>query len=109
VRIWERICRLADRIEMPDARMREHLTVSCQYGRLLYSIVHEGWRIMAGQQGDPDRYDDLWEQYRRLRRSPECASLYRGVYFSLPGHPEPSGMDESVRKMRKVPVGAAAI
>jgi hypothetical protein len=114
VRLWERICELGAMIEAADARLREQLAVSVNYGRLLYGIVHEGWKVMAAvalwdRTQEPDleeasraiqRYDALWREYRGLTSSPECASLHRGIYFSLPGSPPVAGLDESVSRCR---------
>jgi hypothetical protein len=114
VRIWERMSRLAAGIGAPDSRFAEHLAVSIQYGRLLYGIVHAGWQIMAvaalrRRTGEfaaveaasaIERYDALWREYRALKASPECASLYQGVYFSLPGSPLVPGLEESVLQIR---------
>ena len=93
---------------------REHVQVSVEYGRRLFQIVQHGWRVLvAGYRGEKrgkyDQaelrdaiacYDESWRQYRALAASPLCASLYEGRYFSLPGAPPVSGLDDSVNRYR---------
>ena len=116
VQLWDEIAVLAREINWPDARRREHVTVSAEYGRLLFNIVHQGWRVLlAGHRGDASgqydrgeigdaiaRYDAYWRDYRALASSPLCASLYEGRYFNMPGGPAAAGLDESVNRYRAV-------
>ncbi len=113
-RLWERMAELLRQITIPDQRLRETLEVSVEYGRLLFQIVLEGWRVLAAQVNGErtgqydraelgasiERYDALWREYRALSASPECASLYEGVYFNLPGSPPVSGLRDSVEQCR---------
>jgi hypothetical protein len=108
---WEEIQAIAKSICWPDSHRSEQITVSVEYGRLLFSIVEAGWRVLiAGYRGDVSglydeaeiqtaaaRYSDLWAEYRALRASPLCASLYEGRYFNLPGSPAVAGLDKSVQ------------
>ncbi len=109
-RLWDEIKALAAQIRWFDPQHAEHVRVSVEYGRLLFAIVHQGWRVLAAAwrgegAGRCDRnephhavscYEALWQDYRRLGQSPLCASLYQGRYFSLPGQPDVPGLDESV-------------
>jgi hypothetical protein len=110
VELWHKVRSMAAEIYWGDEGLEEIIKTSIEYGRLLFSIVHQGWIIMcAGFEGDRSghydrpaieeaaaKYDSLWEEYRQLSRSPSCASLYRGIYFNLPGSPEIHGLDASV-------------
>jgi hypothetical protein len=116
VQLWDEIKTLAQQITWPDARRREQVTVSVEYGRLLFNIVHQGWRVLlAGHHGDVSgqydrgelsdaiaRYDAFWREYRALASSPLCPSLYEGRYFNMPGGPVAAGLDESVDRYRAV-------
>jgi hypothetical protein len=116
VRLWDEIKALGQEIAWPDARRREQVTISVEYGRLLFNIIHQGWRVLlAGHRGDvsgdydrPEladaiaRYDGFWRDYRALASSPHCPSLYEGRYFNMPGGPAAAGLDESVDRYRTV-------
>jgi len=110
VALWEEIQKIAGEIEWPAGELGRFAIVSAQYGHLLFSIVHQGWRVLAaGHAGDAtgqyngeeileatEHYNATWRRYRALASSPLCASLYKGRYFSLPGTPPVAGLDESV-------------
>ena len=110
VAIWREISSLAESIKWPTALTGEFVKVSAEYGRLLFEVVHQGWRVLiAGQRGDVsgnyDRlelsdavfyYEKYWREFRALGSHPLCSSLYLGEYFSLPGMPVACGLDHSV-------------
>ena len=110
VGVWREIRTLADEIAWPDSATGSFVRQSAEYGRLLFGIVHAGWRVMAAGTaweltGVCDRaemtdalasYHALWEDYRKLGREPGCPSLYRGEYFDMPGKPPVPGLDESI-------------
>ena len=110
VTLWERIVQLALEIEWADADTAEFVQVSAMYGYALFSIVLEGWRVMAaGTAGEQTgvwdkptitdaalRYQQNWENFRMLARSPHCPSLYRGCYLFRAGEAPVAGLDESV-------------
>lgn len=114
VRLWEQVAALARSIRWPSGPRWECVKTSAEYGRLLFGIIHQGWRIMAaGLAGDRSgrydtaelsdaiaRYDLLWRDYRTLGKSPYAASPYKGEYFSLPGSPPVEGLDETVNRYR---------
>jgi len=115
VKLWGEIKSLADEISWPKNSAGEFVRVSAEYGRLLFTIVEQGWRILiAGERADAagrldeaelaaalTRYDEAWSEYRALGTLPQCASLYEGRYFNLPGTPEAAGLDESVERRRQ--------
>lgn len=112
VRIWERIVDIANAIHWPPGADGEFIRVSAAYGLKLFRIVHHGWRVLIeGFRGgdaialsDAIRdYDEAWTGYRKLSASPQCPSLYRGSYFSLPGSPAVRGLDDSVASYRSLP------
>lgn len=108
--LWEEIVSLAAEIQWPDPETGGFARVSAEYGRLLFSMVRHGWRILAaGVEGDrrgvydaaeiadaARGYDDCRAACRLLAESPHCASLYLGEYFHLPGEPAASGLDAAV-------------
>ena len=108
--IWREISVLAESIAWPDGPTGEFAKVSAEYGRILFEIVHHGWRVLiAGRRGDESgsydmaelaeatrRYDQCWKEFRELESHSMCPSLYRGEYFSLPGSPVSPGLDDSV-------------
>lgn len=108
--IWQEIVELVESITWPAGPTGEFAKISAAYGRALFNIVYQGWRVLcAGQRGDDsgsyDRqelssaiacYDQSWRLYRLLEANPLCPSLFRGEYFSLPGFPVAAGLDESV-------------
>ncbi len=109
VRIWEKIVEIANVIDWPPGENGEYVRVSSSYGLLLFRIVHHGWQVLIeGFRGkDPDAlaeaircYDEAWMDYRNLSSSPQCPSLYRGEYFSLPGMPYTRGLDDSVARYK---------
>lgn len=116
VRLWREIEGLANRICWADERSVAGVRVSAAYGRLLFTIVHQGWRVLAaGAIGDATgrydrreitdaaaRYAEAWRDYRALATSPHCASLYHGTYFALPGQPPEPGLDDSVAHYQRV-------
>lgn len=116
VALWDEIVALADGIDWSHCADGEFIKVSAEYGRLLFNIIHQGWRILiAGCREDRsggckkadladaiDRYDALWLEYRRLGNHPLCSSLYRGEYFSLPGESAVAGLDESINHYRRI-------
>lgn len=114
--LWDTITAHADAIHWPDAPRSEFVKVSAEYGRQLFRIVREGWRVMAaGCTGDETgRYDHTeisdavaayavcWRDYRSLAASPLCSSLYEGRYFCLPGATPEAGLDETVAHYARV-------
>ena len=110
VAIWQEIVELVESITWPAGPTGEFAKISAAYGRVLFDIVHQGWRVLcAGQRGDEsgsyDReeisgaiagYNQCWRLYRLIEANPLCPSLFRGEYFSLPGFPVAAGLDESV-------------
>lgn len=110
VEIWREIVMLASLIVWPAGISGEFVKVSAEYGRLLFELVHQGWRVLiAGQRGDDSGnhdcvkladavscYERCWDEFRALGADPLCSTLYRGEYFSLPGMPAVPGMDHSV-------------
>jgi hypothetical protein len=110
VKLWNEIKGLAEQIRWPENSSGEFVKVSAEYGRLLFSIVEQGWRVLiAGRRGDQTelavastRYEKLWREYRALGDLPLCPSLYRGEYFSLPGLPVVAGLDESVEHYKNL-------
>jgi hypothetical protein len=108
--LWDEIKSLADEIQWPDQAQGEFVKASAAYGRGLFQIVYQGWRVLAAgyageQNGHCDSkeiaaaaadYAESWRNYRALASNPFCPSLYKGQYWSWPNtNPEP-GMDESV-------------
>jgi hypothetical protein len=116
VDLWNEIVGLAGEIHWPAGDVGGFVKVSAEYGRLLFNIVHQGWRVLAaGIRGDQSgsygeggladavvRYEAYWDDYRKLASSPLCPSLYVGHYFSLPGLPPVAGLDESVRHYKNL-------
>ena len=110
VALWRQIQQLAGEIHWPVDARGEFARLSAEYGYRLFSLVQEGWRVLAaGHTGDAtghyaceeilaaaEKYRENWRQYRALAASPLCPSLYAGTYFSLPGTPPVAGLDESV-------------
>jgi len=110
VALWRQIQQLAGEIHWPVDARGEFARLSAEYGYRLFSLVQEGWRVLAaGHTGDAtghyaseeildaaEKYRENWRQYRALAASPLCATLYAGNYFSLPGMPVVAGLDESV-------------
>ncbi len=114
VDLWGEISKLAKEIHWPAGQRWDCVKTSVEYGRLLFEIVHQGWRVLiAGRKGEKTgefdkaelkdaigRYDALWVQYRALGELPSCASLYEGVYLNLPGSPPVVGLNEAVDHYR---------
>lgn len=114
IALWDQISALAKEIRWPDGPRSAFVTTSVEYGRLLFNIVHQGWRIMiASFQGEKtgranradlddaiSRYDAFWAEYRALGQSPSCSSLYEGIYLNLPGTPVVPGLTETVDQCR---------
>lgn len=116
VELWNEIVGLAGEIQWRPGSVGEYVKVSAEYGRLLFDVVHQGWRVLVvGHRGDASRSDDraelsdaianyerCWREYRALEGNPLCPSLYRGEYFSLPGSPVSPGMDDSVEHYKSL-------
>jgi hypothetical protein len=121
VALWQEIAQLAEAIRFPDAATGRFVAVSAHYGRLLFAIVEQGWRVLlAGAAGDrtgrydaaeiraaAQRYHALWQEYRELAAEPLCATLYVPRYFNLPGQPELDGLGESVDHYLQLASGPA--
>lgn len=113
VSIWQEICGLADAVDWPPGAVGEYARISARYGRILFGIVHQGWRVLiAGHRGADAAelrdaiscYERGWRDFHLLGEQENCASLYRGEYFSLPGAPAAPGLDESVQRYKNLPV-----
>ena len=112
--LWDQLCKLNKEIAWPAGPRWECVKTSAEYGRLLFNIVHQAWRVLiAGYVGEKTgklnkaeltdaltKYDAFWAEYRELGQSPSCASLYEGVYLNLPGTPVAPGLTESVDHYR---------
>ncbi len=116
VAIWRQIADLANTIDWPEGPAGGFARISAEYGRLLFEIIHHGWRVLiAGQRGEnAGDYDskeladaifcylESWQDYRLLAAHHGCPSLYRGDYFSLPGAPAAPGLNESVSHYKRL-------
>ena len=110
VQLWEEIVALASWIHWPSQARGEFIKVSAEYGRRLFKIVEQGWRVMIAGRRKTDgveelttavaAYDHAWMEYEALSASPHCATLYTGHYFNLPGKPQVAGLNESVNLFR---------
>lgn len=113
VALWEDISALAGQITWPAGGVGDFVKMSAEYGCLLFSIIHQGWRVLIeGRRGNKEaladavaRYDERWATYRRLGERPGCPSLYIGKYFGMPGESPDPGMDESVARYRQPVAG----
>lgn len=110
VKLWDQIKKLADEINWKAFRQSEIIKTSIEYGRLLFNMIEQGWRVMClGYQGEKtgrfeskeilravEKYHLFWTEFKKLSNSPFCASLYEGNYFNLPNMPEVYGLDETI-------------
>lgn len=113
VGLWRKIEQLAAEIAWPQPGLQQFARVSASYGQLLFSIVLEGWCIMAaGVTAEAtgvwdlaalhaalERYRENWDAYRGLAASPSCPSLYFGSYLYLQGEPPVEGMEHSIAQI----------
>ena len=117
---WRQIQSKFDSIKghISDANVAREMSASIRYATLLYDIIYAGWRVMTqGYLHDHQvssfnvtelhdaikNYDLCWARYKAFGLTAQfSASLYRGVYFNLPGDtPEPE-LDATVDKYRTV-------
>lgn len=115
VRLWDQVVSLAEAIQWPDQRTGEFVRISAEYGRRLFRVVEQAWRVYVvdhqaenGKLADESAletaltaFDAAWADYQRLAGEPQCPSLYIGKYFSLPGQPDVAGMEHSVARCRQ--------
>lgn len=89
VALWKEIVALADSIQWPDAKSREHAIASTTYGLRLYEIYRslvyledaEHRKDKAAMRQWLQAYDDAWEVYNNLPQShPQSATLYTRDY-----------------------------
>lgn len=112
VAIWQQIVACGEAIHFPNATVQEYVKTSCQYGRDVYQIYRDGFRLAAlGAQGDKGQlktliedYDQTWAQYKRLKQEhPSCGTLYGDKGFTQkPGSDGVPGMGAMVDELRKV-------
>ena len=116
ITLWDEVKSLADGIHWPDKARGEFVKVSSEYGRRLFHIVYQGWRVLAaGYAGEQtgnynpeeiaaaaDRYAECWRNFRALAGNPLCPSLYEGHYWGWPGTTPEPGMDESVAHYKRL-------
>jgi hypothetical protein len=94
-----------------DTNIVREMLVSIRYDTLLYDIIYAsaGWRVMThGYMHDHQLssfnltelhdaimdYDLCWARYKAFGLTSQfSASLYRGVYFNLPGGTPEPGLD----------------
>jgi hypothetical protein len=114
VALWNQMSNLFSQITFSNAQLQAELNTSIEYGRRLFTIVNEGWKIMAegyvyDRTGSCDTtalgdainaYDEAWDSYQALTNLPGSASLFLGEYLSLPGEPANDGLDETVDRYR---------
>ena len=114
--IWRQIQGKFDSIkeDISDLNIAREMSVSIRYGTLLYDIICAGWRVMV--QGCMPSfnltelhdaimdYDLCWAtRYKAFGLTAQfSASLYRGVYFNLPGDTPSPGLDATVDKYRNL-------
>ena len=89
VALWKEIVTLAESIQWPDAKSREHAIGSATYGLRLYEIYRclvnledaEHRNDQAAMRQWLQAYDDAWEVYNNLPSShPQLATLYTRNY-----------------------------
>lgn len=111
VRLWKQALCEFQAVEIPDPGLREALDTSFRYGAALFEIIAIGWDILSidfaashGRTADTvrlrelhEKYQAAWETYRALQLTgSDCASLFRGDFWSWPGKPALPGLDASV-------------
>ncbi|PTX99204.1 hypothetical protein DB345_02185 [Spartobacteria bacterium LR76] len=107
--IWQEIARLVREIRFPDPETAVFATVSCDYGRILYTIIRTGFDLAAIRQGYGNtvaipaliaEYDALWREWRELQESqPLCPTLYKDHGFMA--LPECGGIGQFVDSFRQ--------
>ncbi len=89
VALWKEIVTLAESIQWPDAKSREHAIGSATYGLRLYEIYRsliyledaEHRKDKAAMRQWLQAYDDAWKVYNNLPSShPQLATLYTRNY-----------------------------
>jgi len=98
VSIWKDMERLAEEINMNDAKNQEYLKVSTTYGRIKYEVIEKAFTIMllgylGDKNGDYDKerireaiksYDKLWSEWEELKNNnASCATIYFPDAFSI--------------------------
>lgn len=112
VQIWREIVRLAEEIDCPDAKTREFLVASSNYGLHLYRVYQAVIELTA-KQSDADHvrtwlaaFDAAWADYAALpARFPQSATLYRPAGAPVGGQGEP--LDKFLTRLRH-PEGPAS-
>lgn len=119
VDIWDKIVKLANEIKVPDATTADYIKVSSKYGWFKFSIMYQGWIIMAeGRKGDISHtydiekintaisaYDSLWKQYEEFAAAnKQCATLYMPYSWKnkSPEYHELTGLQQTVDKYRAI-------
>lgn len=92
VQLFERIVRLADSIQMPDAANKKFMQVSARYGLYVHRIYETAFQLKyCSIDAQTSRikidsllnaYDSLWTAYRQFgSENPECPTLYTEKAF----------------------------
>jgi hypothetical protein len=108
VAMWQQMLELAGEIHFEDARTRDYVLISTEYGLRLYQIIQAAFQMQAiGPRGDKaalrtwlSKYDEAWTLYRQLpAKSAQCATLYKeGPALKT----DREGIDQVVADLRAV-------
>lgn len=102
VTLWKECVTLAEQIQTGPDSFRQWVITSSIYGQNLYQVVRCIWELFGSQKPKEALladYQEAWAQYRQTARLSQCATLYKPVYFHLPGTPEVPGIGEDIQKM----------
>ena len=87
VKLWKEIKRDFENINIPNAELKSFIVNSAEYAVRLFSITDVAFRIFAKYRKREevseliDKYDKLWEQYRKTQEFPQSSSLYHDDYL----------------------------
>ena len=104
--------------DISDINVAREMSVSIRYGTLLYDIICAGWQVMVHWYMHDHQmpsfnltelhdaimdYDLCWARYKAFGLAAQfSASLYRGVFFNMPGGTPEPGLDATVDKYRNI-------
>lgn len=75
---WDEISRMAEQVHFADEKTQAVFETSVEYGRRLFRMIYEGWRILSGAVSSLEDYELALAAYSSLPEDrPFCATLFQ--------------------------------
>lgn len=87
LKLWKEIKADFENIYIPNAELKSFIVNSAEYAVRFFSVINVAFKIFAKYRKKEDvselidKYDELWEEYKKIQEFPQSASLFHDDYL----------------------------